>query len=109
MERPRGDVPERQLHDPRRGVPRRHSAALRLPPVPRVHQEAVTMRNQRGMSLVEIVTTLAIVSVLMLIVYAMMDDAMRAAMFGESHNDMTIMTQRAVNRLQTEVLQSRVA
>src|SRR4051794_415602 len=102
MERSRGDVPERQLHDPRRGVPRRHSAALRLPPVPCVHQDAGATPNQRGMSLVESGTKLAIVSVLMRIVYAMMDDAMRAAMFGESHNDMRIMTPRGVNRLQTE-------
>lgn len=66
-------------------------------------------KSQRGMSLIEIIVTLAVVSVLMIIVYTLMEDAMTASMFGESHNDMTIMTQRVVNRMQTEVLQSRVA
>lgn len=65
--------------------------------------------SQRGMALVEVIVTLAVVSVLMIIVYTLMEDAMTASMFGESHNDMTIMTQRVVNRMQTEVLQSRVA
>lgn len=64
---------------------------------------------QRGMSLIEVVTVLAVVSVLMIIVYSLLEDAMRASMFGESHNDMTIMTQRVVNRLQSEIMQSRVA
>jgi len=68
-----------------------------------------TSRSQRGLSLVEIITVLAVVSVLMIVVYKLLDDAMRASMFGESHNDMTIMTQRVVNRLQGEIMQSRVA
>ncbi len=66
-------------------------------------------KSQRGMSLMEIVMVLAVVSVLMIIVYKLLEDAMRASMFAESHNDMTIMTQRVVNRLQGEILQSRVA
>jgi hypothetical protein len=61
------------------------------------------------MSLAEIVVVLAVVSVLMIIVYKLLEDAMHATMFGESHNDMTIMTQRVVNRLQGEIMQSRVA
>lgn len=65
-------------------------------------------KRESGMSLVEVTVTLAVTSTLLLIVYALVDDAMRATMFGESHNDMTIMTQRVVNRLQTEILQSRL-
>lgn len=66
-------------------------------------------KSQRGMSLVEIIVVLAVVSVLMIVVYRLLEDAMHASMFGESHNDMVIMTQRVVNRLHTEILQSRVA
>ncbi|MEA2490152.1 MAG: hypothetical protein QOH21_1944 [Acidobacteriota bacterium] len=66
-------------------------------------------RHQRGFSLVEMVVVLAIVSVLMIIVYAMLDDTLRATMFNESHNDLAVMTQRAVNTLQLELLQTRVA
>ncbi len=65
--------------------------------------------SQRGMSLIEIIIVLAVVSVLLLIVYKLLEDAMHASMFAESHNDMTIMTQRVVNRLQSEIMQSRVA
>jgi len=61
------------------------------------------------MSLVEILVVLSVVSVLMIIVYKLLEDAMHASMFGESHNDMIIMTQRVVNRLHGEILQSRVA
>jgi prepilin-type N-terminal cleavage/methylation domain-containing protein len=66
-------------------------------------------KSERGMSLIELVVVLAVVSGLMVIIYSLVEEAMKAAMFGESHNDMTIMTQRVVNRLQSEVLQSRVA
>jgi prepilin-type N-terminal cleavage/methylation domain-containing protein len=66
-------------------------------------------KSQRGMSLVEILTVLAVVSVLMHVVYTFLEDAVHASMFAESHNDMTIMSQRVMNRLQDEVMQSRVA
>lgn len=61
------------------------------------------------MSLVEVLVTLTVTSALMLIVYALIDDTMKAAMFGESHNDLTIISQRAVNQLQNEILQTRLA
>jgi len=61
------------------------------------------------MSLIEILVVLSVVSALMIITYKLLEDAMHASMFGESHNDMIIMTQRAVNRLQSEIMQSRVA
>ena len=66
-------------------------------------------KGESGTSLPEMLVTLAVTTALMLIIYALIDDAMRATMFGESHNDMTVMTQRVVNGLRGEILQSRVA
>lgn len=63
--------------------------------------------NERGFSVIEMVIVLAVVSGLMLIVYSMLDETVHATMFNESHNDLTVATQRAVNALQTEVVQSR--
>lgn len=63
--------------------------------------------TQSGFSLMEITIVLAIVSVLMVVVYSMIEQTMHAAMFNESHNDLAILTQRAVNSMQTEVLQTR--
>ncbi|HWS71903.1 MAG TPA: prepilin-type N-terminal cleavage/methylation domain-containing protein, partial [Thermoanaerobaculia bacterium] len=64
-------------------------------------------RTQRGFSLVEITVVLAIVSGLLLICYSMIEQTVRATMFNESHNDLAIMTQRAVNLMQLEIVQSR--
>lgn len=65
--------------------------------------------QQRGFSLIEITVTLAVVSVLMLIVYSIMDQTLRASLFNESHNDLIIMSQRATNTLQSEIVQARQA
>jgi len=43
----------------------------------------------------------------MLVVYSIMDQTLRVTMFNESHNDLTTMTQRATNTLQTEIVQAR--
>src|SRR5258705_2900176 len=67
----------------------------------------MTRTSQRGFSLVEITVVLAVVAGLLLIVYSMIDETLRATMFNESHNDLTILTQRAVNALQLELAQSR--
>ena len=64
-------------------------------------------RNERGFSVIEMVVVLAVVSGLMLIVYSMIYETVHATMSNESHNDLTVATQRAVNALQTEVVQSR--
>src|SRR5258708_945263 len=72
----------------------------------------MTMRksqSRRGISLVEIITVLAVVSLLLMTVYKLLEDAMHASMSAESQNDMPIMTQRVVNRLHDEITQSRVA
>ncbi|HEY4641469.1 MAG TPA: prepilin-type N-terminal cleavage/methylation domain-containing protein, partial [Thermoanaerobaculia bacterium] len=62
---------------------------------------------QAGFSLAEVTVTLAVVSALMLIVYSIMDQTLRASMFNESHNDLIIMSQRAMNTMQTETAQAR--
>jgi prepilin-type N-terminal cleavage/methylation domain-containing protein len=67
------------------------------------------MRNsERGFSLMEITVVLAIVSVLMISIYSMIEQAVRTAMFNESHNDLAVLTQRAVNSLQTELIQTKM-
>jgi prepilin-type N-terminal cleavage/methylation domain-containing protein len=65
-------------------------------------------RSERGMSLIEVTVVLAIVSVLMIGVYRMLEETMSTTMFVESHNELTIMTQKAINTLQSEVLQSKM-
>ncbi len=65
-------------------------------------------RNERGFSLVEMTLVMAIVSVLMIVVYSMIEQTMRTTMFNESHNDLAILSQKAVNTLQTEVLQTKM-
>jgi len=72
-------------------------------------QPALCHKSQRGLSLIEVTVTLAVVSGLMLIVYSMLDQTLRASMFNESHNDLMIMAQRSVNRMQSEIVQSRLA
>jgi prepilin-type N-terminal cleavage/methylation domain-containing protein len=64
-------------------------------------------RRQRGFTLPEILVTIAIFSGLTLIVYTMIDQTLHLTMFNESHNDLTIMAQRAVNTMQTEILQTK--
>lgn len=57
----------------------------------------------------EITVVLGIVSVLMMIVYSLIEETMRVTMFNESHNDLAILSQSAVNAMQGEVLQTRFA
>lgn len=66
------------------------------------------MRRERGFSLVEMTVTLAIVSVLMIVVYSMIDQTLRMTMFNESHNELAVMSQKAVNSVQSELLQTRM-
>ena len=65
--------------------------------------------SERGFSLIEITVVLAIVSVVMIVVYSLIEETMRVTLFNESHNDLAIITQRAVNSLQAEVLQTKLA
>lgn len=66
------------------------------------------MRKQRGFSLIEMTVTLAIVSVLMIAVYAMIEQTIRATLFNESHSDLAVLSQKAVNSVQGELLQTRM-
>ena len=65
-------------------------------------------KSQRGFSLIEITVTLAIVSVIMMVTYQLIEQTMSATMFNESHNDLAVMSQKAVNAIQTEVLQAKL-
>ena len=63
---------------------------------------------EKGFSLMEITVTLAIVSVIMIVTYQLIEQTMSATMFNESHNDLAVMSQKAVNAIQTEVMQARL-
>jgi prepilin-type N-terminal cleavage/methylation domain-containing protein len=65
-------------------------------------------QSERGFSLMEITVTLAIVSVIMIVTYQLIEQTMSATMFNESHNDLAVMSQKAVNAIQSEVLQARL-
>jgi len=56
----------------------------------------------------EITVTLAIVSVIMIVTYQLIEQTMTVTMFNESHNDLAVMSQRAVNAIQTEIFQARL-
>lgn len=66
-------------------------------------------RSQRGFSLIEMLIVLAIISVIMIIVFSLIEETVHTTMFNESHNDLAIMSQRGMNTLQAELLQTRVA
>jgi len=57
----------------------------------------------------EITVVLAIVSMIMIITYQLIDESMRSAMFNESRNDLMLMSQAGVNAIHTEILQTRIA
>jgi prepilin-type N-terminal cleavage/methylation domain-containing protein len=63
--------------------------------------------QQRGYSLAEILVVLAISTVVMIISYDLIDDAMRTSLFVESHNNLSQWAQRPLNFMQTEVYQNR--
>ena len=63
--------------------------------------------KERGFSIVEATVTLVLMLVAMAIFYDMMIGASRAGMFHESRNDLVVISQRAVNSIQTELSQSK--
>jgi prepilin-type N-terminal cleavage/methylation domain-containing protein len=65
-------------------------------------------KSERGFSLMELTVVLGIISVLMIVIYTMIEETMRTTLFNESHNDLAILSQGAVNTLQTEVLQTKM-
>lgn len=66
-------------------------------------------RSEQGFSLMEITVVLAIVSVIMIVVYGLIEETLRVTLFNESHDDLAILSQKAVNTLQAEILQSKLA
>lgn len=64
--------------------------------------------SQRGFSLMEITIVLAIVSGVMILTYRLIEETVTATMFNESHNDLAVMSQQAVNAVQAEVMQARL-
>ena len=67
------------------------------------------MQSQKGFSLVEVLVTMIIVTATLLIIYTMIEETMQASLFTESHNDLAVMSQGAINMLQTEIVQTRIA
>lgn len=63
--------------------------------------------NKNGFSLIEVSVTLLLLTVVMFIFYELIIGSMRASMFMESHNDLTVLGQRVVNTIQTEVVQTK--
>jgi hypothetical protein len=56
----------------------------------------------------EILVVLAISTVIMILCYDMIDDAMRTSLFVESHNNLSQWAQRPVNAMQTEIFQNKI-
>jgi hypothetical protein len=68
----------------------------------------MTRNSERGMSLVETLVVLLIASGVMILTYTMIEETTRSSMFNESHNDLAVMSQAAVNTLQSEIVQTRM-
>ncbi|HYI11421.1 MAG TPA: prepilin-type N-terminal cleavage/methylation domain-containing protein [Thermoanaerobaculia bacterium] len=67
------------------------------------------MRNKEaGFSLMEVTVVLAIVTVMMIMVFGLIEQTVRTTMFAESHNDLAVISQKAVNALQAEVIQTKM-
>lgn len=64
--------------------------------------------SQRGMTLIEALVVLLITSGVMIMTYTMIEETTRSSMFNESHNDLGMMSQAAVNTLQSEIVQTRM-
>lgn len=65
-------------------------------------------KGERGLSLIEVLITLALLTIAMAAFYEMMIGASRAGMFTESRNDLAVIGERAVNSIQTELSQSKL-
>jgi len=68
----------------------------------------MTRTSEKGMTLVETLVVLLIASGVMILTYTMIEETTRSSMFNESHNDLAVMSQAAVNTLQSEIMQTRM-
>lgn len=66
-----------------------------------------TLNTQRGYTLMEILVVVAISSVVLILCYQLIEDAMKTSLFVESHNRLAEFAQRPVNFMQAEVYQNR--
>lgn len=64
--------------------------------------------GQRGFTLIEMIVVTAISIVVMLVVANMVQEVAWLSFFNESNNDLAILSQRPMNAIQREVLQSKV-
>jgi prepilin-type N-terminal cleavage/methylation domain-containing protein len=64
-------------------------------------------QRQRGVSLIEMMIVMAISTAVILMVLGIIEEAMRTTAFIESHNNLTIWTQKPMNAVQREILQAR--
>jgi Prokaryotic N-terminal methylation motif len=63
--------------------------------------------SERGLSLIEMLVTLAISVTVIAVVMTIIEEAMKMSLFVESHNDLAVMSQRPTNNIQKEVLQAK--
>lgn len=73
-----------------------------------VHPFPNLPRGCRGTSVPEVTVTLALISVISLIFFEMYVGMMRAGMFMESHNDLSVNSQQVLNKMRREIIQSRI-
>jgi len=64
-------------------------------------------RRDRGFSLMEITVVMAVSTIVLLVVLGMIDEASKISFFNESHNDLSVYSQRPMNTIQTELLQAK--
>lgn len=64
--------------------------------------------REQGLSLVEVLIVLLLMTLLAGIFYEVLIASSRTNMFSESRNDLTVIGQRIVNQIQTEVLQAKL-
>jgi prepilin-type N-terminal cleavage/methylation domain-containing protein len=64
--------------------------------------------RESGLSLIEVSVTLLLLSIAMALFYDMILSSLRASMFSESHNDLSVIAQRVTNTIHTEVTQAKL-
>lgn len=65
-------------------------------------------RRERGVTLMEMMIVTAIFSVIFIISYSLLEDTVKTSLFIEEHTDLPVYSQRAINTIQRELLQTRV-
>lgn len=66
-------------------------------------------QRQAGLSLLEAVVALALVTLVLGLFYEMILGSLRASLFSESRNDLTVVSQRLTNSIHTDVIQAKLA